>query len=54
MLHVPFDERKIDFLRNEKLALYIDMLNALRESGMPAEKLLPYEQKVSALFGKIQ
>jgi len=52
VVHVPFDERKIDFLSDEKLALYIDMLNELRESGMSAEKLRPYEQKVSALFGK--
>lgn len=52
VVHVPFDERKIDFLSDEKLALYIDLLNELRASGMPAEKLLPYEQKVSELFGK--
>ncbi|HBT73837.1 MAG TPA: ComE operon protein 2, partial [Lysinibacillus sp.] len=45
------DDRKIDFLRDEKLALYTEMLHELRESGVPAEKLLPYEQKVSALFG---
>jgi len=31
--------------------LYTEMLHELRESGVSAEKLLPYEQKVSALFG---
>ena len=51
VVHVPFDERKIDFLRDDKLALYTEMLHELRESGISAEKLLPYEQKVSALFG---
>ncbi|MEG0258610.1 MAG: ComE operon protein 2 [Lysinibacillus sp.] len=52
VVHVPFDECKIDFLGDEKLALYIEMLEKLRGSGVSPEELAPYEQKVSELFGQ--
>lgn len=51
VVHVPFDERKIDFLSNEKIALYVDLLAKLREHGATPEELEPYEQKVEELFG---
>lgn len=51
VVHVPFDERKIDFLSNEKIALYVDLLSKLRNHGATAEELEPYEQKVEELFG---
>ncbi|MFJ8262230.1 ComE operon protein 2 [Rummeliibacillus sp. NPDC094406] len=51
IVHVPFDERKIDFLSNEKIALYVDLLAKLREHGATLEELEPYEQKVEELFG---
>ncbi|WP_010303443.1 ComE operon protein 2 [Kurthia senegalensis] len=52
VLHVPFDERKIDFLSDEKLQLYVQLINELREKGATPEELAPYEQKVTELFGK--
>lgn len=51
VVHVPFDERKIDFLSNEKITLYCDLLEKLREHGATPEELEPYEQKVEELFG---
>ena len=51
VVYVPFDERKIDFLSNEKIALYVDLLAKLREHGATLEELEPYEQKVAELFG---
>jgi len=51
VVHVPFDERKIDFLSDEKMMLYMDMLTKLREHGATPEELAPYEQKVEELFG---
>ncbi|MBK3493349.1 ComE operon protein 2 [Viridibacillus sp. YIM B01967] len=52
LVHVPFDERKIDFLSNEKMALYVELLNKLRDSGASDEELAPFEEKVKELFGK--
>lgn len=51
VVNVPFDERKIDFLSDEKMMLYMDMLTKLREHGATPEELAPYEQKVEELFG---
>lgn len=51
VVHVPFDERKIDFLSDEKITLYVDLLSKLREHGATTEELEPYEQKVEELFG---
>ncbi|UQW98599.1 ComE operon protein 2 [Rummeliibacillus sp. G93] len=51
VVHVPFDERKIDFLSDEKMMLYMDMLTKLREHGATPEELALYEQKVEELFG---
>lgn len=52
VMHVPFDERKIDFLSDEKVTLYLSLLNELRDKGATPEELAPYEQKVEQLFGK--
>ncbi|MBM7697948.1 ComE operon protein 2 [Kurthia huakuii] len=52
VLHVPFDERKIDFLSDEKVTLYLSLLNELRDKGATPEELAPYEQKVEQLFGQ--
>lgn len=49
--HVPFDERKIDFLSDEKIALYMELMTKLREKGASSEELAPYETKVAELFG---
>ncbi|HWI48534.1 MAG TPA: ComE operon protein 2 [Rummeliibacillus sp.] len=51
VVHVPFDERKIDFLSNQKITLYVDLLAKLREHGATHKELEPYEQKVEELFG---
>ncbi|MEK4759402.1 ComE operon protein 2 [Viridibacillus sp. FSL E2-0187] len=51
VVHVPFDDRKIDFLSNEKMALYVELLNKLRDSGASNEELAPFEEKVKELFG---
>lgn len=53
VLHVPFDERKVDFLSDEKFSLYVSLLNELRDKGATPEELAPYEQKVEQLFGKV-
>jgi len=51
VVHVPFDERKIDFLSDEKVKLYLELLQRLRESGAQPEELASYEAKVKELFG---
>lgn len=50
--HVPFEEHKIDFLSDEKLVLYVDMYNQLRQKGATEDELAPFEQRVRQLFGK--
>lgn len=52
IVHVSFDERKIDFLSDQKITLYLDMLQKLRENGVSAEELASYEAQVNELFGK--
>lgn len=51
VIHVPFDERKIDFLSDEKVNLYMELIVKLKEKGASEEELLPYERKVAELFG---
>lgn len=51
--HIPFDEKKIDFLQEEKLSLSINMLTKMRELGASAEELAIFEEKVYGLFGKL-
>jgi dCMP deaminase len=51
IIQVPFDERKIDFLSDEKVALYMELISKLREKGASKEELAPYETKVTELFG---
>jgi len=52
VVHVPFDERKIDFLSDKKVSLYLELLQKLRESGAKPEELASYEAKVKELFGE--
>lgn len=49
---MPFDERKVDFLRDEKLALYFEMLQEMREAGVDEQKIHTLEKQVTALIGK--
>lgn len=51
VVHVPFEEYKIDFLSDEKLKLNLEMLTELRSRGATAEELAPFEQRVETLFG---
>lgn len=51
IVHVPFEEQKIDFLRDEKLKLNLEMLAELRARGVEPEQLAPFEQRVEQLFG---
>ena len=53
VVHIPFDEAKIDFLKDEKYQLAIDMLQKMRELGASHEELAPYEEKVNELFGQL-
>ncbi|SOC36353.1 ComE operon protein 2 [Ureibacillus acetophenoni] len=53
VVHVPFDEAKIDFLQDEKLQFSLEMMNKLRSLGATEEELVPFEQKVNELFGKL-
>lgn len=53
VVHVPFDEAKIDFLKDEKYQLAFEMLEKLRSLGASKEELLPFEKKVNELFGQL-
>ncbi|HEY4622349.1 MAG TPA: ComE operon protein 2, partial [Solibacillus sp.] len=53
VVHIPFDEAKIDFLQDEKFALTFNMLEKMRALGASHEELLPFEEKMHALFGKL-
>ena len=53
VVHIPFDEAKIDFLQDEKLELAFNMLEKLRALGASREELLPSEEKIHALFGQL-
>lgn len=50
-IHVPFEERKIDFLSDEKVSLYMELITKLKDKGASEEELLPYERKMAELFG---
>lgn len=50
--HVPFDERKIDFLSDEKLHLYMTMLDEMRQAGVAPEKIADLEKQVAEILGK--
>lgn len=51
VLKVPFEEREVDFLAEEKLGLYEELLGRLKDSGIPEEELGAYGRRVKALFG---
>jgi len=53
VVYVPFDEKKIDFLKDEKFSLSVEMLEKMRALGANAEELSPFEEKVHELFGKL-
>src|SRR5690606_23331813 len=43
VVHVPFDVQKIDYLKDEKLHLLLELIEKLRNSGATEEELFPYE-----------
>lgn len=49
--HVPFDEKKIDFLRDPKWTLSIAMLTKLQELGAPQVEIDAFEEQLYELFG---
>ncbi|MER1986076.1 MAG: ComE operon protein 2 [Solibacillus sp.] len=51
--HIPFNEAKIDFLRDEKFTLITELLEQLRMNGATSEQLAPYEERLHALFGQL-
>ena len=53
VVHIPFDEKKIDFLQDEKYTLSLEMLAKMRELGAGAEELATFEEKVYGLFGRL-
>jgi dCMP deaminase len=53
VVHVPFDEKKIDFLKDEKFTLSMTMLQRLRELGADASELATLEESMYALFGEM-
>lgn len=53
VVHVPFDEKKIDFLKDEKFTLSMTMLQRLRELGADVSELATLEESVYALFGEM-
>ncbi len=54
VVQIPFEESKIDFLKDEKLDLAIEMLTKLRSLGASEEELKPFEEKVKSLFDIVQ
>ncbi|RUL57070.1 MULTISPECIES: ComE operon protein 2 [Lysinibacillus] len=54
VVHIPFDEAKIDFLKDEKLELAFEMLSKLRNLGATDAELKPFEEKVNALFDHVK
>ena len=50
--HIPFDEKKVDFSSESKLALVNDLLQKMQELGIGTDELTPYTQRVIDLFGK--
>lgn len=53
VVYVPFDEKKIDFLKDEKYRLSVEMLEKMRALGASAEELASFEEKVYELFGNL-
>lgn len=51
--HIPFNETKIDFLRDEKFTLIAELIEQLRASGTSPKQLAPYEERLHALFGQL-
>ncbi len=51
VVHIPFDERKIDFLKEEKVKLASDMLEEMIRLGATPEQLAPLQKRVNDLFG---
>lgn len=54
VVHVPFNVQNIDYLKDEKLHLLVEMLEKLRNSGASEEELFPYEKRVTELFGEFK
>ncbi|MFC5542080.1 MAG: ComE operon protein 2 [Bacilli bacterium] len=50
VVQVPFDKSKIDFLKDEKFQLAVDLLNKLREMGADEKELSLFEEQVKKLF----
>ena len=53
VVHIPFDENKIDFLKDQKYTLALDMLHQLKEQNLPAQQIHQFEERVNELFGSI-
>lgn len=51
--HIPFNETKIDFLRDEKFTLIAELIEQLRANGTSPQQLAPYEERLHALFGQL-
>ena len=53
IVHIPFNDAKIDFLKDDKLTLAVQMLDEMRALGASPEQLAQYEQRVTKLFGTL-
>ena len=51
VVHIPFDPRKIDFLKDEKVNLAFEMLEEMTSLGATPEQLAPLQKRVNELFG---
>lgn len=49
--HIPFDERKVDFTKDDKMELFKDMLQTMQHLGADDEELGPLMKRVDDLFG---
>ncbi|MFD1207040.1 MULTISPECIES: ComE operon protein 2 [Sporosarcina] len=49
--HIPFDERNIDFAKDDKLALIDELISQMASLGASSEELVPYQKRADELFG---
>lgn len=48
--HIPFEENLVDFGKEQKLAMFDDMLRKMETLGASSEELAPFIQRMNSLF----
>jgi dCMP deaminase len=52
VVHIPFDENKIDFSGGEQQKLVYELLEKLQELGLEENDRIPLQERVTELFGR--